>query len=319
VPGVRTVIASAGSESKRQRAIGLGADHVVDPTDPDWLTQVLDVTDDVALEASCEARARQPYDGPLRSLRRRARVRVAGGGDIRCGVKSLQLWAAPLIDPFRTPQRDRRTGRDTLRMHSDHPTTTTAAYVVLMCGIAGSGKTTYAQRLEHQGYERLSIDEEVWRRFGRYGVDYAADDYDGLSAAVEADLQIRLSALLMQGRQVVIDFSFWQRARRDHCKHQTGSLQAADRTSCGTWRLVYLKVDAEELGRRLTNRNTRVDANATFPITDALLDRYLHDFEEPRGEGEEVIWKADPSPATPCRPEVRHGGASHRVRPRSRA
>ncbi len=152
-----------------------------------------------------------------------------------------------------------------------------------MCGIAGSGKTTYAQRLEHQGYERLSIEEEVWRRFGRYGVDYAADDYDGLSAAIEADLQIRLSALLMQGRQVVIDFSFCQRARRDHYK------QLIEQAG-GTWRLVYLTVDAEELGRRLTNRNTRVDANAAFPITDALLDRYPHDFEEPRGEGEEVIW-----------------------------
>jgi signal recognition particle GTPase len=33
--------------------------------------------------------------------------------------------------------------------------------VVLMCGLAGSGKTTYATQLEVQGYVRLSIDEEV--------------------------------------------------------------------------------------------------------------------------------------------------------------
>ena len=34
--------------------------------------------------------------------------------------------------------------------------------VVLMCGIAGSGKTTLSQNLEKHGYVRLSIDEEVW-------------------------------------------------------------------------------------------------------------------------------------------------------------
>ena len=49
--------------------------------------------------------------------------------------------------------------------------------VVLMCGIAGSGKTTYAKDLEARGYVRLSVDEEIWHRFGRYGVDYEAEEY----------------------------------------------------------------------------------------------------------------------------------------------
>ena len=36
--------------------------------------------------------------------------------------------------------------------------------VVMLCGIAGSGKTTLAKRLEKMGFLRLSIDEEVWRQ-----------------------------------------------------------------------------------------------------------------------------------------------------------
>ena len=36
--------------------------------------------------------------------------------------------------------------------------------VVMLCGIAGSGKTTLANRLEKMGFLRLSIDEEVWRQ-----------------------------------------------------------------------------------------------------------------------------------------------------------
>ena len=35
--------------------------------------------------------------------------------------------------------------------------------VVMMCGVAGAGKTTLAKQLEAAGYLRLSIDEEVWR------------------------------------------------------------------------------------------------------------------------------------------------------------
>lgn len=36
--------------------------------------------------------------------------------------------------------------------------------VVFLCGPAGSGKSTYARRLERAGMVRLSFDVELWRR-----------------------------------------------------------------------------------------------------------------------------------------------------------
>ncbi|WP_255398301.1 AAA family ATPase [Salirhabdus sp. Marseille-P4669] len=42
--------------------------------------------------------------------------------------------------------------------------------VIMMCGVAGSGKTTFSQQLEKEGFIRLSIDEEIWATKGRYGV-----------------------------------------------------------------------------------------------------------------------------------------------------
>ena len=42
----------------------------------------------------------------------------------------------------------------------------------LLAGLTGSGKTTYARRLEAEGVLRLSVDEEVFARDGRHGVDY---------------------------------------------------------------------------------------------------------------------------------------------------
>jgi predicted kinase len=153
---------------------------------------------------------------------------------------------------------------------------------VLTCGLPGAGKTTYAQRFERAGYVRLSIDEEVWRRFGRYGVDYESERYAELSAIAESALRGRLVMLIGQGRNVVVDFTFWQRARRERYKQLI--IDAG-----GTWRLVYLRVDPALLRRRLAHRTGRFDANAAFPITEDILASYLASFEEPDGEGEEVI------------------------------
>lgn len=155
-----------------------------------------------------------------------------------------------------------------------------------MCGIAGAGKTVYAKHLEADGYVRLSIDEEVWRRFGRYGIDYEPDEYARHSAAAEEALERQLLHLVAEGRDVVVDFSFWQRA--DRLRYQGLVLAAGGRCD-----LIYLKVDADTLRQRLSARRTRFDANAAFPITDEILDRYIAAFEEPRDEGETIITSAD--------------------------
>jgi predicted kinase len=154
--------------------------------------------------------------------------------------------------------------------------------VVLMCGVAGAGKTTYAQKLEAQGYVRLSIDEEVWERFGRYGVDYDPSLYQERLVSVEPVLTQRLTELIQAGRNVVVDFSFWQRSDRDRYKRLVTEAR-------GQWNLVYLKASPELLRRRLAARNDRFDANAAFPITEPILERFLAGFEEPNGEGETII------------------------------
>lgn len=154
--------------------------------------------------------------------------------------------------------------------------------VVLLCGVAGSGKTTYAKRLEASGYTRLSIDEYIWQHAGRYGIDYEPQEYERLQGEAETALRERLVRLVTDGRDVVVDFSFWQRVRRDQYK------SLVERAG-GTWRLIYLKVNADEVRRRLKERAGRFDANAAFPITDQVLEQYLAGFEEPDGEGEEVI------------------------------
>lgn len=150
-----------------------------------------------------------------------------------------------------------------------------------MCGLAGAGKTTYAKRLEGEGYVRLSVDEEVWGRFGRYGVDYAPEEYARLSVAAEDVVRQRLRELIAEGRDVVVDLSLWRRAAREDYKRLVEDARAG-------WRLVYVRVDPAVLRRRLAERAHRFDANAAFTITDDVFDAYLAGFEAPEGEGEEI-------------------------------
>lgn len=158
----------------------------------------------------------------------------------------------------------------------------TASIVVMMCGVAGSGKTTFAQKLEKEGFIRLSIDEDIWAVHGRFGIDYPEENYEAYKEESEIKLRGELVNLIQDKRPVVIDFSFWQRQRRDDYK------QLILRHG-GLWELIYLKVRPDELRQRLLIRSRRFDANAAFPITEDILSRFLTGFETPSGEGERVI------------------------------
>lgn len=82
--------------------------------------------------------------------------------------------------------------------------------VVVMCGIAGSGKTTFSQKLEKE-----VIDEEVWSTNGRYGNDYPTKKYREYLDEAHLRLRNKLVKLIHDKQQVVVDSSFWRGSERD--------------------------------------------------------------------------------------------------------
>ncbi|HEX5114287.1 MAG TPA: ATP-binding protein [Pseudonocardiaceae bacterium] len=152
--------------------------------------------------------------------------------------------------------------------------------VVLMCGLPGSGKTTYAMELVRRGYVRLSIDEAVWERIGQRdaGVVLDAETFDRLKEEIRAEQRRELVELMRTGRDVVVDYSFWSRAARDDYKALVES------HGCH-WELVHFKVDRATAARRLRVRNGQDGANSVT-VNDDLFDRYATAFEPPNGEGE---------------------------------
>ncbi|MFI5743517.1 AAA family ATPase [Streptomyces anulatus] len=108
-----------------------------------------------------------------------------------------------------------------------------AATVFLLVGLTGSGKTTYAQRvLEPQGAVRLSVDEVVFERHGRYGVDYPENAYFEMEAPVVAELHRRVAELVAEGRDVVWDHGLWPRKDRDAMKELVEAAGGPARGGC---------------------------------------------------------------------------------------
>lgn len=132
---------------------------------------------------------------------------------------------------------------------------------------------------------RLSVDQEVWSRSGRRGVDYPPERYAELSEIAEAAVGERLVDLVGEGCAVMLDLGLWRRADRDAYKTLVEG-------AGGRWRLLHLRVEPAELRRRLAERAGRCDADGA-PITDDLLATYLAGFETPDGEGEEVLTPED--------------------------
>jgi predicted kinase len=156
---------------------------------------------------------------------------------------------------------------------------------VLLIGITGSGKTTLAKALAERGFTRLSVDEEVHRLHGRYGIDYPEHTYFERERPAVETIRQQLAAELTADHDVVLDHGLWTRA--DRTAWQTTARQAG-----GQPVLVYLPADRDELLTRLNERNRREDANA-LTVTPEALDDFFARFEPPGDDELAVVYNGD--------------------------
>ncbi len=148
--------------------------------------------------------------------------------------------------------------------------------VYLLCGLPGSGKTTYAKELEKEGAIRLTLDEEVFKRFGR---EY--DNHDEKQKHTKEALTESMKEYISEGKSVVLDFGFWTKADRDDYKALIEKIG-------GQWQLLYFKANLEVLKQRLFERNSS-NPTENHIIDKNLLQKFIDQFEEPVDEGELVV------------------------------
>ncbi len=139
-----------------------------------------------------------------------------------------------------------------------------------MCGPSGSGKSTYARTLEADGMVRLSIDVELWQR----GITSAAAPA-GVRDEIETELRERLLALVAAGRDVVVDFAFASRVRRDDYRRLLEPVGVVPET-------VYLATDRATVLARVRSR--RGDHADDYELPAEVVARYFDQFEVPTAD-----------------------------------
>ncbi len=148
-------------------------------------------------------------------------------------------------------------------------------HVKLLCGISGSGKTTYADSLvKNQGYIKLSIDEYMWHDHGECGTDYPAEEYRTRYAISEQKLREQLEAQITEGRDVVVDMTFCHRDKRDSYRKLLNEIGAG-------WELIYFPVDFDTAWKRINLRNGQTATPNRARVTKEMLTMFYNGFQRP--------------------------------------
>jgi predicted kinase len=142
--------------------------------------------------------------------------------------------------------------------------------VVFMCGPSGAGKSTYARRLEEGGMVRLSFDAVAWHR-GIRTVPFPP----GVHEEIAEQLEEQLLALVAQGRDVVLDFSFWSRSMRARWRALLVEVGVVPET-------VYLATDRTTVLARVRAR--QLSDSDDFGLDEALAADHFDHFEPPTAD-----------------------------------
>src|SRR3990170_1743926 len=131
----------------------------------------------------------------------------------------------------------------------------------LIVGLPCSGKTTLAQKLEHElPALRLTLDEWHIRLFGK---DAEEPEHDARHSLIEALLWSVASRALQLGTNVILDYGLWAREEREDYRARAKQLGASSE-------IHYLDVQEDELLRRLEDRNS-LPSQECFVISEEAM------------------------------------------------
>ena len=144
----------------------------------------------------------------------------------------------------------------------------------LMVGLPCSGKTTLAQKLEHER-SALRLTPDEWQ-VGLFGQDAKEAEHDARHSFIEAMLWNIASRALELGTNVILDFGFWAREEREDYRLRAKRLGASSEVH-------FLDVPEEELMRRLAVRNSQA-SQESFHISEESMKTWIDFFQKPTPE-----------------------------------
>ncbi len=151
--------------------------------------------------------------------------------------------------------------------------------VYLICGFIGSGKTTFAKKLEEQtGAVKITKDE--WS-ISLIGNDPKIDGYaewDRKIIDLSRDVAFQLAE---KGVDVIIDEGFWERETRDEMRRRADTIGAKVV-------MYYVETPIEMIRERVLGRNNNL-TKESFKISREMLDNYLLQWQPPTEDEDYIL------------------------------
>jgi len=146
----------------------------------------------------------------------------------------------------------------------------------IIIGFIGSGKTTFARKLEKEtGAIRFTKDEWMVKIFGNTPPKDKFEEYDTKMASLATDMALKC---LQAGIDVILDEGFWTKEHRDAIREKVKNVGAIPK-------LYYIETPVEVMITRTLKRNENPPVDS-YTIDQAAFYNYLKFFQPP-GKDEE--------------------------------
>ncbi len=144
--------------------------------------------------------------------------------------------------------------------------------LIIIVGLPGAGKTTYARKLAEQESAALFIlDEMVHEQYGnRHDVELGFRE-----KTVKYDALPQIIDLLQSGKSVILDYGFFKSEERSRYKKLAEILGVE-------FELHYIKAPYDTLLERVLKRNK--EEGNIHHIDKEILDALIKQFEEPEDD-----------------------------------
>ena len=141
----------------------------------------------------------------------------------------------------------------------------------IIIGFIGSGKTTFARKLEKETSAiRFTKDEWMVRVFGNTPPQEKFAEYDNKMAYLATDMALKC---LKAGIDVIIDEGFWTKEHRDEIRNKVKNAGAIPIT-------YYLEVPFEIMKARTLKRSENPPGDS-FYIDEEAFNQYWKHFQPP--------------------------------------
>lgn len=148
----------------------------------------------------------------------------------------------------------------------------------MICGFIGSGKTTFAKKLEKDtGAVRVTKDEWLIELFGHDPNIKGFEKYDEKICRMTTDMAFEF---VKRGIDVIIDDGFWYKEQRQEMKKR---IKAAGATPV----LYYVKCPLDVMKKRVIKRSSNLTKDS-FIIDEESFDRYISSWQPPK-KGEDYV------------------------------